>query len=81
VTSAPDQILENLDPAGVIVTKHGRPIAKVLPVTTHDNERFIGAMKAKIKVHGDLLTTGLTWDAESRHSHSGRVAKRRTKHR
>jgi prevent-host-death family protein len=74
-------ILDELDPAGVVVTKHGRPIARVVPITPHDNERLIGSMKGKIKVRGNLLTTGVTWDAESRHSHSRRPAKRRIKGR
>jgi prevent-host-death family protein len=74
-------ILDDLEPNGIVVTKHGRPIAKVLPIKPHNNERFIGSMKGKIRVHGDLFTTGLDWDAESRHSHTGRAAKRRTKRR
>ncbi|PYS36663.1 MAG: hypothetical protein DMG14_23990 [Acidobacteria bacterium] len=74
-------ILENLEPAGIIITKHGRPIAKVLPISPHGNERFIGSMKGKIRVLGDIFTTGIDWDAESRHSHRGRPAKRRAKHR
>ena len=74
-------ILDNLDPSGIIVTKHGRPIAKVLPISAHGNERLIGSMRGKIKIHGDLFTTGINWDAESRHSHGGRHARRRTKQR
>jgi prevent-host-death family protein len=74
-------ILDDLDPEGIVVTKHGRPIAKVLPINPHGNERFIGAMKGKIKVHGDLFTTGMEWNAESGYSHRGRLAKRRTKRR
>ena len=27
-----------------------------------DNERLIGSMKGKIKIHGDLLLTGVEWD-------------------
>jgi prevent-host-death family protein len=72
-------LLDDLEPGGIIVTKHGRPIAKVLPINPHGNERFIGSMKGKIKVHGDILTTGIDWNAESRHSHTRRPAKRRAK--
>jgi prevent-host-death family protein len=50
-------ILDELDSNGIVVTKHGRPIAKVLPIHQQGNERFVGAMKTKIKVHGDILTT------------------------
>jgi len=74
-------ILEELDPNGIVVTKHGRPIAKVLPINPHGNERFIGSMKGKIRIHGDILSTGIDWHTESGHAHSGRPAKRRTTHR
>jgi prevent-host-death family protein len=72
-------ILDELGPNGIVVTKHGRPIAKILPVSPEGNERFLGAMRTKIKIHGDILTTGLNWNAESGHSHPRRPAKRRTK--
>ena len=72
-------ILDNLEPGGIVVTKHGRPIAKILPLSPHGNERFIGSMKGKIKVQGDLFTTGLDWNVESRHAHRSRITKRRSK--
>ena len=70
-------ILDNLESGGIVVTKHGRPIAKVLPISPEGNERFIGSMKGKIKIKGDLFTTGLGWNAESGHAHPRRTAKRR----
>ena len=70
-------ILDELGPDGVVVTKHGRPIAKVLPVNPHGNDRFIGSMKGKIKIKGDLLSTGMNWNAESRHAYRRRDPKRR----
>ena len=74
-------ILEDLEPGGIVVTKHGRPVAKVLPISPHGNEQFIGSMKGKIKIKGDLFSTGIDWDAESGHPHRGRAPKRRTKAR
>jgi prevent-host-death family protein len=74
-------ILEDLDPSGIVVTKHGRPIAKVIPISPHGNERFIGSMKGRIRIHGDIYSTGLDWHAESGHTHSSSPAKRRAKHR
>lgn len=56
-------ILDHLDPEGVVVTKHGKPVAKVIPFTS-DCADLIGCMKGKIKVKGDILSTGLKWDAE-----------------
>ena len=69
-------ILERLEPGGIIVTKRGRAVARVLPMNAVINESLIGSMKGKIKIKGDLLSTGLNWDAESGHSHR-RVAPRR----
>ena len=50
-------ILEQLDSRGVVVTKHGRPLARVLPARPHANERLIGSMKGRIKVKGDIFST------------------------
>ena len=74
-------ILDDLDPSGVVVTKHGRPIARILPINPHGNERFIGSMKGKIRIQGDIFTTGTDWDVESRYSRTRRAAQRRSKHR
>lgn len=55
-------LLDNLDAEGLVITKHGRPIAKLMPLDSQ-SEHLIGCMKGKIKVHGDILSTGLEWDA------------------
>lgn len=57
-------LLNQVGPEGIIVTKHGRPIAKLIPFET-DSSTLIGTLKGKIKIHGDILSTGLKWDAES----------------
>ena len=72
-------ILEKLDPQGLIVTKRGRPLAKVIPVNSAKNENLIGSMKGKIHIKGDLFTTGVSWHAESGHAHGGRPARRKPK--
>ncbi|HEY3129596.1 MAG TPA: type II toxin-antitoxin system prevent-host-death family antitoxin [Acidobacteriota bacterium] len=59
------RILEDLEPAGVVITKRGHPIAKVTPILSVDNQKLIGSMKEKIKVKGDLLSTGVKWNAQS----------------
>ena len=69
-------ILDNLDSDGILVTKHGRPIARILPVNSHNNEQLIGSMKGKIKIRGQLFSSGAAWDAESRHSHGRPLVKR-----
>ena len=70
------RLLEELGPEGLIVTKRGRPIARVLPAKVADNRRFIGSMREEIQVHGDLFSTGLAWDAQSRHPHRRRRSQR-----
>jgi prevent-host-death family protein len=57
-------ILNRLGPEGIIITKHGKPVAKLVPIQT-ESAVLIGSLAGKIRVHGDLLTTGLRWDAES----------------
>lgn len=57
-------ILDRLGPEGIVITKHGKPIAKLVPIET-DSASLIGSLASKIRVHGDLLSSGLRWDAES----------------
>ncbi len=63
-------LLEELDNDGIVVTKRGHPIAKVIPIGEPDNRKLIGSMKGKIKVDGNIFSTGVEWDAESRHTHA-----------
>lgn len=57
-------LLERLDPEGLVVTKRGKPLARVLPFQ-RDCSALIGALKGKIKVKGDIFTTGMKWNAQS----------------
>ena len=57
-------ILENLGPEGIVITKHGKPIARVVPASS-DCAELIGSMKGKIKIHGDIVATGVKWNAQS----------------
>lgn len=59
------EVLEQLAPPGLIVTKEGRPLARITPVTAVNNELLIGSMKGQITVHGDVFSTGIEWDAQS----------------
>ena len=59
------KILDNLDRAGIVITKRGTPIARVLPFSSAELSDFYGCMKEEIEVHGDILSTGISWDAES----------------
>ena len=56
-------LLDQLDADGLVVTKHGRPVARVLPYDRTDAD-LIGSLRHKVKVSGDVLTTGLRWGAD-----------------
>jgi len=57
-------LLNQLDTEGLIVTKHGKPVAYVVP---YDQQcaNLIGSLHHKIKIRGNLLTTGLHWNADT----------------
>ena len=57
-------LLDHLDDEGLIVTKHGKPIARVFPYTQNQAD-LIGSLRHKVKVRGDILTTGLRWEANA----------------
>ena len=57
-------LLDQLDAEGLIVTKRGKPVARVLPYEIQGAE-LIGGLRHKIEVKGDLLTTGRRWDADA----------------
>ena len=58
------QIFDNLGADGIVVMKRGKPVAKVTPIRTNNSE-WIGSMKGEIKIIGDIMSTGIKWDAES----------------
>lgn len=57
-------LLEKVEKDGIIITKHGKPVAKLVPITVQSSS-LIGRMKGKIVIKGDIITTGLKWNAES----------------
>jgi prevent-host-death family protein len=57
-------VLDNVDPDGLIITKHGRPVAKLIPIVA-DSSALIGSLKGRLRITGNVLSTGVSWDAES----------------
>lgn len=57
-------LLDQLDAEGLIVTKHGKPVARVVPYEQQCAD-LIGSLQHKIKVRGDLLTTAVRWNADA----------------
>ena len=68
-------LLERVGPEGIVITKHGKPVAKLIPIRV-DSSELIGSLAGRITVKGRILSTGLRWDAESRHPRSGLRARR-----
>ena len=57
-------LLDQLDPEGCVVTKHGKPVARVLPYE-QQSAHLVGSLRNKIKIRGDILTTGVRWKADA----------------
>ena len=68
-------LLDRVGPEGIVITKHGRPVAKLVPIAT-ESAALIGSLKGKLTIKGDTLSTGVRWDAESRHAHPSRRPRR-----
>lgn len=57
-------VFDRLGPEGIVITKHGKPVAKLIPAN-RGCASLIGSLKGKIKIKGDIISTGLRWNAES----------------
>ena len=56
------RLLDELGPRGLVVTKRGRPVARVVPYEP-SLAAFDGVLAGEVEVLGDLLGTGLRWEA------------------
>jgi len=57
-------LLDKLPSSGVVITRRGKPVAKLVPYKGDDMNPWIGLLKGKITIKGDILSTGTRWDAE-----------------
>jgi prevent-host-death family protein len=57
-------ILDEVDEDGIVITKRGRPVAKLIPIRAESAD-LIGALKGKLEIKGDIFSTGMRWHAES----------------
>lgn len=57
-------LIDHLGPDGIVVTKHGKAVARVIPADS-DCAALIGSLEGKVKVTGDVFSTGIGWNAES----------------
>ena len=51
-------LLDQLDADGLIVTKYGKPIVRVVPYGVQEAD-LIGSLRHKIKITGNVLTPNL----------------------
>ena len=56
------ELLDNLDTQGLVITRHGRPVARVVPCTDSPGT-LIGCLKGRVSVNGDLLSADQRWNA------------------
>jgi antitoxin (DNA-binding transcriptional repressor) of toxin-antitoxin stability system len=57
-------LLDNLGPEGLIITKRGKPVARVIPLGREPGQ-LIGSLRGKIRIRGDILSTGSAWDVDA----------------
>jgi prevent-host-death family protein len=56
-------LLDEVDQDGIVITKRGKPVAKLIPFGA-ESASLIGALKGKLEIKGEILSTGLDWHAE-----------------
>jgi antitoxin (DNA-binding transcriptional repressor) of toxin-antitoxin stability system len=58
-------LMDDLPAEGILITRHGRPMAKLMPVGQSCGD-LIGSVPGMVlDPADDLFTTGIAWDAES----------------
>ena len=57
-------LLDRVGEEGIVITKRGKPVAKLIPIRTESAE-LIGKLKGRVKVKGGVLSTGVKWNAQS----------------
>ena len=58
-------LLDTVEPEGITITKRGKPVAKLVPLG-REGKALIGSLKDKVKILGDIESTGLTWAADAK---------------
>ena len=56
-------MLDHLEPEGLVITKHGRPVARLLPIE-RESADLIGSLRGQVQVKGDIFSTGVKWEAD-----------------
>jgi prevent-host-death family protein len=53
-------LLDEVGPDGLIITKHGKPVAMLVPIAS-EPAALIGSLKGRIRVKSQILSTGVAW--------------------
>jgi prevent-host-death family protein len=56
-------LLDEVDQDGIVITKRGKPVAKLIPIGA-ESASLIGSLAGKLKILGDVLSTGVRWNAQ-----------------
>lgn len=56
-------ILDQVDDDGIVITKRGKPVAKLIPIHA-ESGALIGALEGRLRIDGDIQSTGVPWDAQ-----------------
>jgi prevent-host-death family protein len=51
-------LLDDLSAEGIVITKRGKPVAKVIPIGS-GCAGLTGSMKRTLKIKGDIMSTGV----------------------
>jgi hypothetical protein len=62
-------VLDQLDEDGIAIVRDGKTVAHLYPSTASEApgpcSHLIGALQGRLKIKGDVMSTGIKWDAES----------------
>ena len=56
-------ILDEVDEEGIVITKRGQPVAKLIPIRA-ESSALIGSLRGRLSISGDVFSTGIRWDAQ-----------------
>ena len=49
-----DEVQAKREP--VVITKNGKPVAKLVPILTEERDPIFGFYKGKLEIHGDVVS-------------------------
>lgn len=50
----------------IVITKHGKPVAKLIPYSQTPQKALFGFMKGSVQINGDIIASvDEKWDADS----------------